>query len=1155
MSKRIWQHPDVPAGETTVSWRGVGQLENTPEFREWLEREFPRGAAEMADEEDAEVSRRSFLKLMGASTALAGFGMAACRRPESYILPYAQAPEWVIPGKATYYASSFPRAGGATPLVVTTFEGRPTKLAPNTRHPDHAGTDAFAQASVLDLYSPSRSRRVLKDGEPASRDELEAVFAGLAKDPGAKLGIVFGRDESPTRSRLVKELRAKFSNARFYAYEALEGEAMKVAGNGRRFVADFSKADKIVSLDCDFAGLDPVGPVTPFFDRRKPEGKDYQGKPSTEGLNRLYAVESGFSVTGGMADHRLRVRPSELVKIAKLIAQRLNVGIPVGDIPMPMEHQEWVRAMVEDLSEGQALVVAGSRAPEAVHHLVAAINASLGSIGEGKPLRLVRTDAQDLGGLADLVEDLNGGAVEHVLFLTPSNPVYDAPADLGFGEALGKAATSIHFGLRTDATAHACGWHVPASHYLESWADTRSANGSYTIVQPMILPLYDECASEVEVLAALLSEDGSLVTGEGPEDGDPPAYTEVRKTFGGLAGESEEAWKKLLREGYLGDSAYELVDFESDSAAAGEAIQAAVAQIPTKAGDDAPNPLEVVFATDASVYDGRWIDNGWLQEAPDPVSKVSWDNVALISPQTAKDLGLYDKLIELEQVTRSYGVEGKFGAVGPDKEGEHRTGQLVEISIGGKPLLVPVQIGFGQADDTIIVPLGYGQGFDAEDELGRGEGEGSSRYVGQVGVNSGFDAYPFRTAANPYFAVVERDQLKNTGKRYKIAAVQEHHSMYGRALAREISTLAHDSGHGHAADFQAQVAGVAAQGMDAHIPENVSLYKREDRKGQDLISDTIHQWGMAIDLSSCMGCNACLVACQAENNIPIVGKEQLAQGREMHWIRMDRYFAVQPLKDGHGHLVDADGKELPEGAEPVFDEANMAMIPQPVACVQCENAPCETVCPVNATVHTEDGLNAMAYNRCIGTRYCANNCPYKARRFNFFDYNKRNPLVPHNLYRGPLGEKQVGTSAHLQRNPNVSVRMRGVMEKCTYCVQRLKDAKIRQKRGQKQAALAAGDSTEVTVDDATLRIPADSVKVACQEACPADAITFGNLRDADSRLRQVRTEDNQPAIGRNYDLLKYIGTLPRTSYLARVKNPNPAMPGAGSIGRATINMH
>jgi molybdopterin-containing oxidoreductase family iron-sulfur binding subunit len=1108
MSKRIWQHPEVPAGETTVSWRGVGQLEDTPAFRSWLDREFPQGVAEMADGADAETSRRSFMKLMGASTALAGFGMAACRRPEKTIVPYNKAPEWVIPGKATYYASSMPRSTGATPLVVTTFEGRPTKLAANTLHPDAAGTDAFAQASVLDLYSPSRSKKVLKQGQPASRADFESALAALAADKSAKLGFVFGRDVSPTRARLTKELAAKFSAAKFYAYEALESGAAKLLGDGVRQLADFSKADRILSLDCDFASLDPQGPVTPFFDRRKPEGKAYSAKPSATSMNRLYAVESAFSMTGGMADHRLRVAPSQLLAVAAQLARRLGLDGLVSQIAPLTDAKQlaWVNTMADDLQQagGKSLVLAGSRLPEAVHALVLAINAKLGSIGAGKPLRHVRGDAQGLGDLAALKADLEAGAIDTLVLLTPANPVYDAPADLGIPAAFAKAKNVIHLGARTDATAHAATWHVPASHYLESWSDARSESGVYTVVQPMILPLYADCASELEILSALLSDDGKLLTGEGAEGKPSPAHDAVRKTFEAIGGKGSDAWSKLLRDGFQAGTSF-------------EAAEVAIPNAPVAAAPAAKG-VEVVFATDASVYDGRWIDNGWLQEAPDPITKQSWDNAALIAPQTAKDLGIYDQIVALETWN---------GATGPDGEGEHRSAPLITVAINGVEREFPAMISFGQAENTVVIPLGYGQGFDAEDKFGRNaKGDAPASHVGQVGVNSGFNAYPLRTSATAYFATGAT--VKKTDRRYPMAVIQEHHAMYGRALAREVSTI--DSGD-HKGGFEEQLHNVKLQGNDGHAPPNISLYKPVDTEGKPHLSDPLHQWAMTIDLSSCMGCNACLVACQAENNIPIVGKEQLAKGREMHWIRMDRYYAVESGND--------------------FDPGNPALVPQPVACVQCESAPCETVCPVNATVHTEDGLNAMAYNRCIGTRYCANNCPYKTRRFNFFDYNKRNPLVAHNLYKGPFGEKQVGTAPHLQRNPNVSVRMRGVMEKCTYCVQRLKNAKIRQKRGQKQEALLAGKaSPDSAVTTATLRIPVDSVKVACQEACPADAITFGNLLDGD-QSKMVRAKE----VERNYDLLHYIGTRPRTSYLARVKNPNDKMPDAKWVGKATIHMH
>jgi MoCo/4Fe-4S cofactor protein with predicted Tat translocation signal len=1109
MSKRIWQHPEVPADETTVSWRSLGQLEDTPAFRSWMEREFPQGVAEMANEEDAETSRRSFLKLMGASTALAGFGLAACRRPESYIVPYNKAPEWVIPGKATYYASSMPRSGGAIPLVVTTFEGRPTKVAPNALHPDMTGTDAFVQASILDLYSPSRSRRVLNKAQASNRAEFEKVLAAIAADPAAKLGFVFGQDDSPTRSRLVKELTAKFAAAKFYAYEALEGT--KVLDDGVRLVADYSKADRILSLDSDFLCLDGQGSTIPFFNRRKPEGADYSQAADPASMNRLYVVESTYSMTGGMADHRLRVSPSMVLRVAAQIGRAFGVTSGVEAIT-DEKHLKWIDALVADLqtSGTKSVVLAGPRQPEAVQLLALAINQKLGSIGEGKPLKAVRTDASGLGDFAQLVTDLNGGAIDTLFLLTPANPVYDAPADAGFIPALAKAKTVIHLGARTDATAHAATWHLPASHYLESWADARTINGVYTVVQPMILPLYEECASELEILSALLTEDGKLVTGETAEGKPSPAYDPVRETFKAIGGEGEEAWKKLLREGFHAGTAYETVE--------PAASQAAIPAAPPAEG------LEVIFSTDGSVYDGRWIDNGWLQEAPDPVSKLSWDNAALIAPETAKNVGIYEEIVQLETARAAKAPEG-------DKEGPQRTGPMIKVKVNGAELELPVMIAFGQAENTIVIPLGYGQGFDKEDKFDRNaKGFTPANHVGQVGVNSGFNAYPLRTAATKYYATGAK--IEKTGRRYPLALVQEHFAMYGRALAREISTMADEQ----KGDFAHQLHDVKLQGNDAHAPPNISLYKQEDKKGNPHNSDPLHQWGMTIDLSSCMGCNACLIACQAENNIPIVGKEQVMKGREMHWIRMDRYYAIEKPKDGEA---------------PHFDEGNPSMIPQPVACVQCESAPCETVCPVNATVHTEEGLNAMAYNRCIGTRYCANNCPYKARRFNFFDYNKRNPLVAHNLYKGPFGETQVGTAPHLQRNPNVSVRMRGVMEKCTYCVQRLKDAKIRQKRGQKQEALLAGKaSADSEVTTHTLRIPVDSVKVACQEACPAGGIEFGNLLDgASSVMNRAKKSE------RSYDLLHYIGTKPRTSYLARVKNPNAAMPDAKYVGKATIHMH
>ena len=638
-------------------------------------------------------------------------------------------------------------------------------------------------------------------------------------------------------------------------------------------------------------------------------------------------------------------------------------------------------------------------------------------------------------------------------------------------------------------------------------------------------------------------------------DSASPALAEVKATFGEIAGsEDDKAWREALQLGFVKGSSYPKIT--SKPRPNGQVVRKTAA--PIVAADPAsPGSLEVIFSADASVYDGRYINNAWLQEAPDPVMKLTWDNAAQISPRTAKDLGIYDKVIELQPKTKILGKEVENTPKPEGGEGRDAKAPMISVKIGEKTLEVPVLIAFGHADNCITIPLGYGQG--ATD--GRASAVALNEEkpnVGLVGRNAGFNAYPARTSETVFYATGVT--VATTKGSYPIASTQEHHSMYGRALAREISTneVKHKS-------FKKQLKGVKKQGMDSHMPENISFYKpqgssweKNPDKRHDLLSDQIHQWGMAIDLNTCTGCNACLVACQAENNIPVVGKEQLAMGREMHWIRMDRYYASSRYeRDDDGHYI--KNKETKEKKKaPEWVRENPEMIAQPVACVQCEAAPCETVCPVNATVHTEEGLNAMAYNRCIGTRYCANNCPYKARRFNYFDYNKRNPLIEKNLYKGPFGKKQVGEGPHLQRNPNVTVRMRGVMEKCTYCVQRLEGAKIKQKQVQRLKALETGDSVKVEVKPEDLRVKDGGVKVACQDACEAGAITFGNLLDKDSTVVRAKGSHflaDAPGSMRNYDLLNYIGARPRTSYLARVKNPNASMPDAKYLGQATINMH
>ncbi|GAA5494640.1 hypothetical protein Rhal01_00803 [Rubritalea halochordaticola] len=1164
MSKRKWHHPEVPAGErVTKVWRSAGELEDTPALRQWVDREFPRAAESMRDEDDRESTRRDFLKVMGASTALAGFGLAACRRPVDLIVPFVDAPEWVIPGKPLYYASSMPSAGGATPLMVTTYEGRPTKLEPNRIHTEGGGTDSFVQASVLDLYDPARSRDFLSKGSKISRDEAIKNLSGLVKS--GKVGFVFGEDDSATRTRLRKDLAAKYTGAKFYSYEALAGQGRKASveatfGSGAEVVTDFTKAKRILSVDCDFLELDRQGSVKGFYDLRHVNGRDYSkdAVANAGNMNRLYMAEPTYSLTGGLADHRAPLAPSQVGRFLAQVAQEL--GVAVDNIPggkFDGDKAKWIAECVKDLksARGEAVVLLGSRYAKELHDLAFLINQKLGAYG--KTLKAVQTEKAGLGDVAGLVRDIDAGNLDTVILLTPANPLLENPTvelsdskKVSLADALGKVKV-VQWGTSLNATANAADLHIPAAHYLESWGDTYSSTGVYTVVQPMILPLYGGI-TELELLSGLLADQVELHDSMADAKAVSPGYYAVRKTFKGISKASGEraevaSFKKLLREGFLADSSY--------SDITGGAKQVSVPALkevsaPTEKG------LDIIFQTDASLKDGRYINNAWLQEAPDPVSKVCWDNALYMSPETAKNLGIYEELVKLEKASQAwwgFGSDIKKTDVPEEGEGPSLYAPMASVTVNGKELEAPVIVSFGMADNVVAVALGYGQAYDQHfgDQFKGGNPsfyDGSAitpQNVSSVGVNTGFDAYPLRGTSD-YFttgAVVSRSKSGNT---YKMARTQEHHSMYGRAIAREISTMDDEYG-GHKTDFAGQLKKVQKQGMDSHAPENISLYKPEGAKDPNdpdkrlpHLSDKSHQWAMSIDLSVCNGCNACLVACQAENNIPVVGKTQVAMGREMHWIRMDRYFAAPDEKK-------AEGKDewltAPE------------MIPQPVACVQCESAPCETVCPVNATVHTEDGLNSMAYNRCIGTRYCANNCPYKARRFNFFDYNKRNPVIHKNLYKGPLGEKQVGDSKHLQRNPNVSVRMRGVMEKCTYCVQRLQTAKIEAKQNTKKKALAGAGSVNTEVSPQDLMSKTDAVRVACQDACEAGAIVFGNLLDPKSTIRRIKDENNKIINDRAYDLLNYIGTRPRTSYLARVKNPNQDMPGAKLVGRATIHMH
>lgn len=1065
--KRIFHHPPAkPSPTGRKYWRSLGELNDTPEFRGWLEREFPAGAAEM---ENDGVTRRNFLQLMGASMALAGFGLGACRRPEAYLVPMSKSVEWLIPGKALFYATAMPRRRGAMPLIVTTHDGRPTKLEGNPLHPASNGaTDTFAQCSLLDLYDPDRSSRFLENGKVSESGKfaeyLKALRAEMAGNGGADVAV-FYEGSSPTFERLRGDLSREFPGIQWCVYDPLrpfnEYEAMRAAfGDGMRLAPRLDKADVILSLDSDFLHPDEGG-----IDGNRDWADRRRVLRAEDSMGRLYVVEPRYTLTGGMADHRLRCAASQIGALAVAVAQRVrtmtgdaSLGELLGAIPDAAElgarfdkQDAWLSGMVNDLAaaRGKGLVLAGPRQPGVVHLLVYALNAALGNFGNTLIAQETPGSTPESTSISQLAELIRDAKVKTLLVLG-GNPAYNALANLEWPALQKQVPNVVHLASHeNETTAAGVRWHVPMAHYLESWGDARGTDGTYVAIQPMILPLFGGW-SELDVLAALL----------GREKNDKPDL--VRDTFKAVARPAgdfgsepfEQAWNKFLRDGFLANSAPAerpaTMNVGSTRAYLTQNLRLQFPPPPTQ------NTPEVVLFSDYKMDDGRYINNGWLQEMPDPITKLTWDNAALMSPAMAKRL----KLV---------------------------TGSVIEVSTAdGRKLRAPVWQAPGHVDNAISIALGYGRSV-----------------TGKVGRNVGVNAYVLRTAQNTYVVPGAKVDAVTSVPQFQFASTQEHQSMEGRNIVRELPLAVYqkerESGNGF---DESGRSFVAKMGMDAHIPPNVGLYNPAPL-------NATHQWGMAIDLNTCTSCNACTVACQAENNIPIVGKEQVSKGRVMHWMRIDRYYSSVDEHD-----------EDPE------------ILHQPMLCQHCENAPCETVCPVNATVHNEEGLNLQAYNRCIGTRYCSNNCPYKVRRFNFFDYNTR-PIEDHKLYRGPLEPKGMPEILKLSKNPNVTVRMRGVMEKCTFCIQRIEEAKIAQLR--------------VARDSANTRVPTDSFKTACQQACPVEAIVFGDLNNPESKVSKVKAQD------RDYKVLEYLNVRPRVSYQARLRNPNPAMPGAEHMGRSLLD--
>ena len=974
----------------THYWKSLAEFERDPDFLAAAQREFPEGAADPPDG----ITRRTMLQLMGATLSLAG--VSACRRPVETIVPFVTAPEDVVPGVPLKYATTMPFAGSALGLVVESHEGRPTKIEGNELHPAGLGAaSAWAQAAIYDLYDPDRARAVMLGG--AQKRELtwkdfadywKKIRDGFGADQGAGLAVVLEPFASPTAARLVEQLKRRFPAARVVAYAPLGNESAHAgiaaaAGSVYEPVYRLDQARVILALDTDFLLVDPdaVRHAGAFAaGRRMSSAKD--------SMNRLYVAESSLTITGIAADHRLRVSSTRIAALTLALAHELGVGsAPAAGADLDAK---WVRAVAKDLkaNAGKSVILAGEHQPPAVHAAVAALNAALGNVGT----TVGYVDAKEslrssTVALKQLSADMQAGKIQTVVVIG-GNPVYDAPADLDFAAAIGKVSNRIRVGAYVDETSEKCEWHLPQAHFLEAWGDARSLGGPLSVVQPLIEPLFGG-KSAIEILAFV--ESGEEKSG----------HELVRETWKSILGGSDfdRAWNRVLHDGLLKGSEPSLGSPRIDPKAIGDLVALAGAAGPGR------DSLEVVFRPSAAVYDGRYANNSWMQEAPEPVSKLTWDNAALLSPETARALGV-------------------------------RTGDLVRVKLADRELEIAAMILPGNADDSVTLPLGYGR-----------------TAAGRVGNGVGFDAYRLRLSAAPGFAAGAR--LERTGGEHKLVATHDHWSMEGRVLAQE-----------------------AALGEYRKNPELAHEHEAKLHPQKSLWNDRTYaegaQWGMTIDLNSCIGCNACVIACQSENNVPSVGKDQCSRGREMHWIRIDRYFAGRP--------------EAPESV--VF---------QPVPCQQCENAPCEQVCPVAATVHDAQGLNVMIYNRCIGTRYCSNNCPYKVRRFNFYNFTKDTP-----------------DTLKLAQNPDVTVRARGVMEKCSYCVQRIN-------RGRIDAKLAGRDLED------------GAVQTACQQTCPTHAIEFGNLRDAKSKVSALKSSD------RHYNLLAELNTRPRTTYLMRLRNPNPEL--------------
>jgi MoCo/4Fe-4S cofactor protein with predicted Tat translocation signal len=984
-------------------WKGVEELKNDINFVKNANREFN------FDEVEEGTQRRDFLKLLGFG--MAAVSLAACDAPVRKAIPYLNKPEDVEPGIPNWYASTYAEGGDYCSILVKTREGRPIKIEGNPSSSiSKGGVSARVHASVLGLYDNAKLKTAQKGGSDIKWADLDKeVMAGLAK--GGNIRIVSNTIISPSTEAVIANFINKYPTATHVVYDAKSASGILEANKtsfGQRVIPsyDFSKAKVIVGINADFLGT-WVSP-TVFAKQWAETRKIGSGKGGNKSMSRHFQFETGMTTTGASADYRSMIKPSEEGAVVAALYNKVAAALGGSAVNAAAVTVDNLDKCAKELvaAKGSAIVVSGSNDPS-VQIVVNALNNLLGSYGStidlGNPVNYRQGDDAAMN---TFINEVKAGQVNTVIFYG-ANPVYDHPRGAELGEALAKVSTSVSFADRADETASKCKLIAPAPHYLESWGDAEPRKGYYSLTQPTISLIFDARQAQ-----------SSLLTWAGA-DADYHKFLKNYWNTSILSG-SGKSWVQALHDGV-----YEPINAGASGGTFNSGALTGIAIAKKSSG------IEAYLYESVSMGTGRDANNPWLQELPDPISKVTWENTVAISAATAQKLGL-------EQ------------------------GDIAKVTLGkGEGIELPVLIQPGQAHETVAIAIGYGR-----------------TAAGKAG-NGGKNVYPF--AGQGWVNDVKLEKV-NSG--YTLAQTQTHNTVMGRQAVVQESVLSEYVKNSKAGRFEPKIE--TADG--AKKPHQITLWNGHEKKN--------HSWGMVIDLNSCTGCNACLVSCQAENNVAVVGQKEVARAREMHWIRIDRYYSSDaPHEEGFSIQGFRDMEVAAENPEVVF---------QPMMCQHCSNAPCETVCPVLATTHSSEGLNQMTYNRCVGTRYCANNCPYKVRRFNWFKYFE-NDNFDYNM-NNDLGRMVL--------NPDVTVRSRGVIEKCSMCVQRIQAGKLTAKKEKRR--------------------PADGeIQTACSQSCPTNAITFGDMMDENTAISKMLAVEKE---GRAFHVLEEINVQPQLSYLTKIRN-------------------